>query len=299
MDLLAGLTAFVNDSPDWLSTAVPELAGLLHPSPDVVERFNVPYRTDPGADPDRHTLDVYAPAGRAGCPVLVFAHGGAWVFGTKDWFAPLGRSLAKAGIGCVAPNYRLSPRVTHPAHAEDVAGAVAWAVKHAPEFGGDPGKVFAGGHSAGGHLAALAALDPKYLAAEGLTPAAVRGVVGVSGVYRLSRRHPAFPVVFGTDPDVEVAASPITHVRESPPPCLLLYAERDYPTLDRMAADLAAAVRRHAGRAEAVEIPGVDHVTILLDAAAPSGRAAGLIRSFVAEHAGAGRGPAPGLTMGK
>lgn len=283
-DLLAAAASFVNDSPDWLVSTVPALAGLLRPSPDVIERTHVPYRDGPGTDPDRHRLDVYAPAGKTGFPVLVFAHGGAWVFGTKDWFGPLGRSLAKAGIGCVTTNYRLSPRVVHPAHAEDMAGAVAWAVKNTGEYGGDPGRVFVGGHSAGGHLAALVALDPKYLAAEGLPRTVVRGVIGISGVYKLDRRHPGFPFVFGTDEGVELAASPVAHVKADPPPFLLLHAANDYPVLDGMADELAAKVRGHGGRADSFEVPGTDHVTILLDAADPGGRAAGAIRNFVADH---------------
>jgi acetyl esterase/lipase len=188
-DLLASVADFVNDTPDWLAAAVPELAGLLRPSPDVVKRTHLAHRSGPGGDADRHRLDVYAPAGKTGFPVLVFAHGGAWMFGTNDWFGPLGRSLAKAGIDCVAANYRLSPRVIHPAHAEDMAGAVAWAVRNAGEYGGDPNRVFAGGHSAGGHLAALVALDPKYPRGGGV--AADRGSRGRRDQWGVQARPPA------------------------------------------------------------------------------------------------------------
>src|SRR5580692_11542886 len=119
-----------------------------------------------------HQLDVYFPKGEKDYPVLFFVHGGGWMFGDKKGdlgiFQILGRSFAQHGIGVVAPNYRLSPRVQHPEHVRDVARAFAWTVKHVKEYGGRPDALFLSGHSAGGHLVALLATDPSYLKAEGL-----------------------------------------------------------------------------------------------------------------------------------
>lgn len=110
----------------------------------------------------RGRLDVYHHRERpAGAPVLLQVHGGAWMLGSKDQQGiPLMLHLASQGWVCVAINYRLSPRATFPDHVVDVKRAIAWIRANVAEFGGDPGFVAITGGSAGGHLAALAALTP-------------------------------------------------------------------------------------------------------------------------------------------
>jgi acetyl esterase/lipase len=263
-------------NPSWLTAQVPDIAGYTDSRPDVTERRGVAYGSH-----DRNRLDVYTPAGKDGFPVVVFAPGGSWVFGSRGWYSPFGRALASVGIGCAIADYRLSPAVKHPAHSQDFAAAVAWVHHHLGEIGAAPDRLFLGGHSAGGYLAAIVALDPTYLNEVGLSPKDVAGVIGVSGIYRLNRQIPGFAMVFGSDYGVEATASPISHVRGGHPPFLALYAKNDYPTFDRQAEDLAAALRNAGCRAEAHRIDGPDHVTLIVDAGLPDGKANGLIRQFV------------------
>src|SRR5262249_28160715 len=139
-------------------------------------------------DPDlyRHKLDVYRPKGKDGCPVLFFLHGGGWVAGSKDnvfgvyGYGTIARCLAERGLVLGVPNYRLSPGVRHPEHIKDVARAFAWTCQHAKEYGGDREQIFVGGHSAGGHLAALLATDETYLKQVKRSLKDIRGVVAVS-----------------------------------------------------------------------------------------------------------------------
>jgi acetyl esterase/lipase len=155
---------------------------------EVKEVPNVAYYTGRDADPIRHRLDLFLPKGQRDYPVVVLLHGGAWMIGDKSClglYSNVGRFLARHGIGAVLPNYRLSPWVRHPEHVRDVARAFAWTRKHIARYGGDPHRLFLAGHSAGGHLVALLATDGRYLKAEGLEPSDVRGVVCVSGVYRI------------------------------------------------------------------------------------------------------------------
>ncbi len=155
---------------------------------EVVTLRDVPYDTAPDAAPERHRLDLYLPRGLTDYPVVVFVHGGAWTVGSKTccgWYSAVGEFLARHGVGAVLPNYRLSPGVKHPEHVKDVARAFAWTKAHVAEHGGRPDRLFLAGHSAGGHLAALLATDERYLKAEGLSTEDVRGVIGVSGVYRI------------------------------------------------------------------------------------------------------------------
>lgn len=115
----------------------------------------------------RHRLDLYLPRhGAKDAPVLLQIHGGGWVIGDKRQQAqPLLARLAASGWVCVAANYRLSPKVAFPEHLIDVKRAIAWTRSHAAEYGGDARFLAITGGSAGGHLAALAALtanDPAY-----------------------------------------------------------------------------------------------------------------------------------------
>src|SRR5262245_12611998 len=135
------------------------------PACSVREELGVAYRQGPDADPVRHRLDLYLPAGREGFPVVVLVHGGAWMVGDNrccGLYSSVGRYLASRGIGVAMPNYRLSPRVRHPHHVRDVAEAVAWTRANIAQYGGDPSRLFLMGHSAGGHLVSLLATDRTY-----------------------------------------------------------------------------------------------------------------------------------------
>src|SRR3954469_229203 len=114
----------------------------------------------------RNKLDVWHRADLAKdakAPVLFQVHGGAWTMGKKEGQAePLMGHLAERGWVCVAPHYRLSPRATWPDHIVDVKRALAWVKDNIADHGGDPDFVVISGGSAGGHLAALAALTPGH-----------------------------------------------------------------------------------------------------------------------------------------
>ena len=99
----------------------------------------------------------------------------------------LGNRFAKLGIGVVIPSYRLMPKSPHPAQIEDTAAAFAWVYKNIAQYGGDPNRIYLAGHSAGGHLVALLALDPKYLNKYEIPLDAIKGVAAISGVYDVSK----------------------------------------------------------------------------------------------------------------
>lgn len=228
-------------------------------------RRDLAYLEGEGADGVRHRLDAYLPEGKSGFPLLMYVHGGAWRSGKKELYDPIGRVFAGQGIGFVAINYRLSPAVKHPEHVRDVARAFAWLAKHARELGGDPERLYVCGHSAGAHLVALLALDPRYLQAEGLTASRIRGVIGISGPYSLPPR--AFPETFGEDPEAHADAFPLRHVTDVPasglPPFLLLAADADYPGLPLSGQTLRAALEKHGVKAAYHEITDRDHITIV------------------------------------
>jgi acetyl esterase/lipase len=235
---------------------------------EVVESQDIRYY-EPAKDAhaDRHKLDVYRPKGKKDCPVVLFVHGGGWVLGSKEGFCglplnrPIGRCLARQGLVAVLPNYRLAPAVQHPGQVEDVARAFAWTCKNIRRYGGRPDQVFLAGHSAGGHLVALLAADETYLKAVGRRRQDIKGVIAVSGVYRLGRlkfqatlRDPfgvltahlkfsPLAPVFGNDPKAWEKASPVTHVQRGLPPFLLVNAGFDLGPLRAMTREFAEALK--------------------------------------------------------
>jgi acetyl esterase/lipase len=158
-------------------------------------------------------------------------------------------------------NYRLSPAVQHPAHIQDVARAFAWTVRNIAKYGGRPDQVFICGHSAGGHLVALLATAENYLKAEKLGFENIKGVIAISGVYTI--RGSRLSKEFGEDPKVLEEASPLKHVKGGLPPFLIVYADDDFPALDRLAESMGKALKDAKDTVTVMEIDDRDHYTII------------------------------------
>jgi acetyl esterase/lipase len=242
------------------------LPGMSSPEWGGVPPADVAY----GADPLQH-LDVYQPRGATPAPMLLFVHGGGWSMGDKAELSWLGSKLAEQGVLVAVANYRLSPAVQHPAHAQDVAHALAWLYRNGANYGGDPQRLYVGGHSAGAHLAALVSLDSSYLAAEALSPSIVRGVVGISGAgYDLDARYAASPLAplyygaFGKDPARWAAAAPLKYVGKSAPPFLLIHGLDDTQAPAAGAQSFAQALKAEGAKVRLELLPGLEHGTALL-----------------------------------
>ncbi len=222
---------------------------------------DVAYSDAKDADPVKHKLDLYLPKGHKDFPVLFFVHGGTWKSGDKKIYGPLGELFARNGVGVVVANYRLSPKVQHPAHIEDVAKAFAWTHANVGKYRGKADELFVCGHSAGGHLVALLATDDTYLKAEKLDGDRIKGVLALSGVYSIMPG--LFPSQFGSDLDACKKASPVSNVKGKHAPFLLLYADKDFPFLGTMAEQMGKELRKAKCEAESVEVKGRDHISII------------------------------------
>jgi acetyl esterase/lipase len=206
-------------------------------------------------------LDLYLPDEVDGFPVVVFFHGGGLRQGDKDESEHVGRALAAAGYGAAIVNYRLSPTVSHPKHAQDAAAAIAWVYGHIERFGGDRNKIFLTGWSAGGYLTALLALDERYLKEHGLSSGMLSGAAPISGFFYVDQVAPDRPKdVWGENERVWLEASPSQYVRADAPPMLFIYADGDDDWRRKQHEDLAKELKAK-GHADitVVQIDNRDH----------------------------------------
>lgn len=218
------------------------------------------------------SLDVYRPRDVSpGAPIVVFFHGGSWRGGERGWVAFVGRALARHGAVGVVPDYRKAPAVRFPAFVDDAALAVAWARQQAAAIGGDPQRLYVMGHSAGAHIAAMLASDARYLAAVGLAPRDLAGMVGLAGPYDFE------PItgrklleVFGPASG-HAATQPINFVDGDEPGFLLLHGERDRVVEPGNSVRLAARLRAADVPVTEIRFPGLGHAGILLALAGRSG----------------------------
>ena len=226
---------------------------------NVEVRKDIVYTEGDSADAPKHRLDLYLPKDKTNFPVLVFIYGGAWSSGNRSMYELIGYGFARLGMAVAIPNYRLMPKNPHPAQIDDVAAAFAWVYQNLPRLGGDVKRFYLIGHSSGGHLAALLALDPGYLQKYKIPASAVRGVAALSGLYDVSR-------VSGFRSDAGARdASPLHLVHPHAPPFLVTYCQWDYAGLPKQARDFTTALKKDFVAAQLTYIPGENHIGELMN----------------------------------
>lgn len=172
---------------------------------------------------ERCKLDLYLPKDQKDFPVLVWFHGG-FLQGQGKWTRPqAAQRFAAEGVGVVLPNYRVYPRAAYPEFIQDAASVVAWTSQHIAEYGGNPARLFVGGHSAGAYLAAMVAMDARYLEPHHLSAQQIAGVISLSGEMLGASM---VWVKRGIYPKVIDDTTPIFYARRDVPPFLCLCSER-------------------------------------------------------------------------
>ncbi len=227
----------------WKLGSASILALLLLSSHAAAQRLtpDIPYADD---GHERHVLDIYTPdkPAQESLPVMFWIHGGGWQAGDKNDVALKPKVLTERGFVFVSTRYRLLPDVEMDELIADVARSLGWVHKNIAKYGGDPTRIFIGGHSAGAQLAALLATDDRYLRKEGVPFDVLKGCVPVDGdTYDIPKiimttelrqalygeKMPTFGhrQKFGNDPEKHVDLSAVTHVAKGKgiPPFLLLY----------------------------------------------------------------------------
>lgn len=243
-----------------------------------------------GADPHQ-SVAVYEPAAPNGA-LYAFMHGGGWTNGYKETMGFMAPALLAHGITFASIGYRLAPRHVFPAGLDDCAQGLKALLARARDYGFDPARLCVGGHSSGGHYAALLAVRRDWQAAVGLPPDVVKACLPISGVYRFGEGSGLSirPRFLGPEGNAaEQAASPILQIQGVPPPFLLAWGSKDFPHLRTQAMEMADVLKARGGEVETVEMPDRDHFTGHLASGEPQGPWLPLAVDFISRRVGGAR----------
>lgn len=230
------------------------------------------------------TLDLHLPVAADGpVPLIIYVHGGAWLFGTRTVFSPVYLGLAdpfadmvRAGFAVASLDYRMSGEATWPAALHDIAAGFRYVVARADELGIDASRTAAWGESAGGHLAMMLAFRQHDLSAIGTEGAPVDlppiaalvnwyGVADIRepmGEFPLPGPSPESRLIGGNDPATHpdgVDASPIAHVGMRLPAALIMHGTADSLVPCTGSQAIAAALEATGTPVTTVWVDGAEH----------------------------------------
>jgi acetyl esterase len=216
---------------------------------------------------------VHLPEGPGPHPVLLYLHGGGWVWNSIDTHDRLMREYAAAaGCAVIGPDYALSPEAVFPQALEECEGVLRWIAAEGAAWGLDPARIVAGGDSAGANLAMGLALSLR----DGGAPVPLRGLLLNYGVFdsRLDRpSYREFATGYGLTEErmrfywnayaprpadrLNPLAAPLRAGLAGLPPCLLHIAELDVLADENRA--MAEALRAAGVPLETQPFPGTVH----------------------------------------
>jgi acetyl esterase/lipase len=212
--------------------------------PSIVKTADIQYAT---VDGQALALDLYMPADIENPPLIVYIHGGAWRFGSRDSVSPI--DLVDHGFAIASVSFRLTPVAPLPAQVHDIKGAIRFLRANAADYGYDPDHFGITGVSSGAHLAALVGLTNdspphegevggnlevssdiqaivSYFGASNLT-----SILAQSTPFGLNVREPSLELLLGgsVEDKVNLArfGSPVFQVDANDPPLLLLHGDQD------------------------------------------------------------------------
>jgi arylformamidase len=218
---------------------------------------------------ERNRIDFLEAAPNA--PTLLFIHGGYWQMRSKDAFTLFAAGPMAHGINVALIGYTLAPDATLEQIVAEIHAGIDFLAGRLPELGADARRLVASGWSAGGHLTAMAMMNPN-----------IRGGVAISGIYDLEPiRHSYLNVKLGLDEAMSKRNSPMLLTTDAAKPMALTAGGSELPLLRKQTADFAAYRARCGLPVTYEEIPGANHFTIMDEMAQPNGRITTMIRQVL------------------
>ncbi len=211
------------------------------------------------------TLDVFIPERPRG-PVHLFFHGGYWQSLSSKQFAFAAPAYLDAGAIWIAVDYALCPSVTMTELARQCRAATAFAWAHARDWGGDPEQLFVAGHSAGGHITALLLSTEWRQFGARLPRAPVKGGLAISGLYDLEPIRLSYVNNKLRMDEAEAhALSPIQHVPTRAAPLAVAVGGEESAEFHRQQADFVARWRARRRPLTVIDLPGLNHFSVMDD----------------------------------
>jgi acetyl esterase/lipase len=211
----------------------------------------------------RQVLDFIS-CGQTGAPTLAFIHGGYWQWNDKDLWLFVAEGLLAEGFHFANIEYTLAPEARMDGIVGEITQATQWLIDHLAELDGDPARLYVAGHSAGGHLTAIAMENPF-----------VAGGLAISGLYDLEPiRLNWLNDKLGMDEAEARRNSPIARIPERARPLWITVGGGELPELQRQSVEYFSAWRAAGHSTEFIAMPGLDHFVIMEELARPGGRLA-------------------------
>jgi arylformamidase len=220
---------------------------------------------------DAERLDIFK-ADEAGAPIQIFFHGGAWKGGKKSDVSFPAEAFVAKGATFIAVNYERVPKVTLDEQVRQARAAVAWAYTHAPEFGGDPNRIFVSGHSSGGHVCGMVIVT-DWQREFGLPADVVKGGAPVSGKFELAPVKLSWRNSYVALDDAAVdRLSPIRHIPDQAIPLVIGYGTKELAEFQRQSREFAAAWRARGYPCVELALPDLKHYGVNYEFNKPHGK---------------------------
>ena len=217
--------------------------------------LDIPYGSSP-----REVLDIY-PSERPGSPVLVYIHGGYWRSGSKDDNCNFAPAFVQRGATVAIVEYDLCPNVAVTDIVRQTRASIAWVYGNIARYGGDPSQLYISGHSAGGHLVAMALAHNWEK--DGMPRGLIKGAVTMSGVHDLDMvMHVSANEQIRMTPEIAKENGPFLHPPLSVCPVIVAVGGAEPEGWKQMSKDYFKFCKDRGLDCEYLEVPDANHYTM-------------------------------------